>query len=450
VRLGEILVHAGVIDGDQLEAALRQQVVYGGRIGTNLIELGYTDADQIARALAHQYGVPAALRRQLGRHDPAVLALVPRELAAGVAAVPIAYSQAGGSRRLVVCMRDPGDQTALRDIAASAQVPVIPCVAPELLVYALLERLYHIPSPRRLATTAHGQARPVPHSGVHPIPRPRSDDGIDIVFDDEDDSAPLSMQLVDLDDEGVARDLSQYAQATSRNTQEIAAGIWAAASAAAGAEVADDARANMVHALAAASQATQEAADLSAIGPPDLTHNHVPATPVALPLMSVDEARATVASADHRDDVQQTVLAFMRGRFGGGLAMLAKDGLALGAAGFGGLFDEASVESILVPLSLPSMLAIAHDTRTPFRGPPPAAGHAVQDRFFKLFPLPEPPRDTIVAPVVIRDRVVCLYYAHAPDGGDLDGDAVDGLCALAADAADAYVRMIRGGKRKPE
>jgi len=52
--------------------------------------------------------------------------------------------------------------------------------------------------------------------------------------------------------------------------------------------------------------------------------------------------------------------------------------------------------------------------------------------------------------VVIRDRVVCLYYAHAPDGGDLDDDAADGLCALATDAATAFVRLIRGGKRKPE
>lgn len=450
MRLGEILVHAGILDGDQVGAALRQQVVYGGRLGTNLIELGYTDADEIARALAHQHGVPAALRRQLGRHDPAVLALVPRELAANATAVPIAYSQAGGKRRLVVCMRDPGNQPALRELAARAQVPVLPCVAPELLVYALLERLYRLPSPRRLAATGHGQAQPVPHSGVHPLPRAPSDDGIDIVFDDENEIAPLSMQLVDLDDEGVARDLSQYAQATSRNTEELAASVWAAASASAGEGIADDARASVIHALAAASQVTGAPPDLAQLGEPPPADSYVPAAPVAMPLMPLDEARTSIAAADHRDAVQQTVIAFMRGRFGGGLVLLAKDGLALGAAGFGGLFDDESVESILIPLSMPSVLAIAHDTRVVYRGPPPANGQAVQERFFKLFPLPEPPRDTIVAPVVIRDRVVCLYYAHAPEGGDLDDDAADGLCALAADAADAFVRMIRGGKRPTE
>ncbi len=450
MRLGEILVHAGIIDGDQLGAALRQQVVYGGRLGTNLIELGYVDADQIARGLAHQHGVPAALQRQLGRHDPAVLSLVTRELAANAAAVPIAYSQAGGNRRLVVCMRDPGNQAALRELAAHTRVPVIPCVAPELLVYALLERLYRVTSPRRLAVTGHGQARPVPHSGVHPLPRPPSDDGIDIDFDDDNEVAPLSMQLVDLDDEGVARDLSQYAHATSRNTEEIAATVWAAASAAAGEGIADDARASVIHALAAASQVTAAPPDLAGIDESAPAHSYVPAAPVALPLMPLDEARAAIAAANHRDAVQQTVVAFMRGRFGGGLVLLAKDGLALGAAGFGGLFDDGSVESILMPLSMPSALATAHDTGVVYRGPPPANGQAVQERFFKLFPLPEPPRDTIVAPVVIRERVVCLYYAHAPDGGDLDDDAADGLCTLAADAAAAFVRMIRGGKRKPE
>ncbi len=459
MRLGEILVRAGVLDVEQLGAALRQQVVYGGRLGTNIIELGYSDADQVARALAHQHGVPAALRRQLGRHDPAVLPLVPRALAASATVIPIAYSLAGGNRRLVVCMRDPADEAAQREITAAARLPMVACVAPELLVYALLERLYEVASPRRLATAAHGQARPLPHSGSHQIPPPPSDDSIDIVFDDTEEVAPLSMQLVDLDDEGVTRDLSQYVHTSSRNTEEISATIWAAASATEGREIADNARTGMEQAIAAAAAIARTVPGLADElrgdeAPPEPTEappepTEAPPEPAAAPTLTMHEARAAILRAAHRDAVQRAVVDYMRGCFGGGLVLLAKDGLALGAAGFGGLFDDETVESIVVPLSVPSMLAIAHDTCAPFHGPPPAAGHAVQERLFKLFPLSAPPRDTIVTPVVIRDRVVCLYYAHAPGGGAIDSDAADGLRALAADAAATFVRMIRGGKRKP-
>ena len=39
--LGELLVQAGVISNTQLEEAIQNQVIFGGRLGTNLIELGY-------------------------------------------------------------------------------------------------------------------------------------------------------------------------------------------------------------------------------------------------------------------------------------------------------------------------------------------------------------------------------------------------------------------------
>jgi class I fructose-bisphosphate aldolase len=39
-RLGELLVAARLLDQDKIERALRAQVLWGGRLGTNLIELG--------------------------------------------------------------------------------------------------------------------------------------------------------------------------------------------------------------------------------------------------------------------------------------------------------------------------------------------------------------------------------------------------------------------------
>ncbi|MEO7730494.1 MAG: hypothetical protein ABIY55_05940, partial [Kofleriaceae bacterium] len=62
-RLGELLVAAGLLTVEQVEQAVRAQVMWGGRLGTNLVELGYIDLDKLATALSRQHGIPAALGR---------------------------------------------------------------------------------------------------------------------------------------------------------------------------------------------------------------------------------------------------------------------------------------------------------------------------------------------------------------------------------------------------
>ena len=59
-KLGRILVAKGLITEEQLEEALKVQVIYGGRIGTNLVELGHLDLTTLANALAEQTRFPAA------------------------------------------------------------------------------------------------------------------------------------------------------------------------------------------------------------------------------------------------------------------------------------------------------------------------------------------------------------------------------------------------------
>lgn len=450
MRLGQILVGAGVVDAEQVSAALRQQVVYGGRLGTNVIELGYADADQIARALAKQHGVPAALRRHLERHDPSVLGLLPVEHAAALFAFPVAYSLAGGVRRLVVCMRDPVDAGALATIRAHAGIDTVPCAAPELLVYALLDRFYGIARPRRMAHAQHGHARPLPGSRTGPVPvQVPDDDSVDIDFESDESTEMSTLQLVELDDAGVVKDLSQYSPTGSARTtaSAIAGSIWASASAIEGAGVASAATAAAEKAMAAASAGPPStAADLQE---PAVVHSPRPAEETELepPHLELGAALAAIDRAEHRDGVSTAVVGYMRGVFGGGLVLLAKDGLALGADGFGGHFDADSVQSIVVPLSVPSAFQKSHDDGHLYRGMPPAAGKAIQDRFFKLFPLEGNPAEIAIAPVVIGNRVVCLYYAHAAGGGALNDTAVIGLGQLADRASQAYVRLIRGAKR---
>jgi len=51
-RLGELLVAAGLLTVAQVEQALRAQVMWGGRLGTNIVELHYLELDPLSNALA--------------------------------------------------------------------------------------------------------------------------------------------------------------------------------------------------------------------------------------------------------------------------------------------------------------------------------------------------------------------------------------------------------------
>ena len=50
-RLGELLTSARLIESGQVERALRAQVMWGARLGTNLVELGAIDLETLTRAL---------------------------------------------------------------------------------------------------------------------------------------------------------------------------------------------------------------------------------------------------------------------------------------------------------------------------------------------------------------------------------------------------------------
>src|SRR5258708_28628566 len=60
MKLGTLLLRNAAIGLSQLEAALRNQVLYGGRLGTNLVELGFIDLELLGSYLAELSGFPIA------------------------------------------------------------------------------------------------------------------------------------------------------------------------------------------------------------------------------------------------------------------------------------------------------------------------------------------------------------------------------------------------------
>ena len=90
IRLGDLLLRAGLVDADGLARALERQRARPGRLGRHLLQLGLVSEDDLAKALSMQWSVPAFLPT-LNDVEPQALARVPAALARRLQALPVAW-----------------------------------------------------------------------------------------------------------------------------------------------------------------------------------------------------------------------------------------------------------------------------------------------------------------------------------------------------------------------
>jgi type IV pilus assembly protein PilB len=140
-RLGDILVQAGLIDELQLHTALAEQQQWGNRLGVALVKLGMIDEQELLQALSRKLGAPA-VRLQGKRIDPAVLALVPRDLAERHACLPLFTKQEAGVEVIYVGMEDPGDLAALDELRFRTGLKVRPVIVAPTELWETLDRSY--------------------------------------------------------------------------------------------------------------------------------------------------------------------------------------------------------------------------------------------------------------------------------------------------------------------
>jgi hypothetical protein len=148
MRIGEQLISCGLISPVQLDEALRAQVIYGGRLGTNLVELGHLDLDQLADQLGTQHGLAAALQHHFEASDRVLQGQFPALLAAQLAAVPLSLVPAPAKMAAVAFLDPPADEI-LRRVTDVLGCEIVPTIAPELRLRYQLERVYGLPRPNR-------------------------------------------------------------------------------------------------------------------------------------------------------------------------------------------------------------------------------------------------------------------------------------------------------------
>ncbi|MEM9191450.1 MAG: hypothetical protein AAGF12_19920 [Myxococcota bacterium] len=152
IRLGDMLLRAGLIDDDQLQRALDAQKDTGMRLGEQLVALGYLSDVQMTQILSNQLSVPwvSLYHVEFSRE---LLNLIPAEVAERLRLVPVYVRRVRKQGDvLFVAMDDPTDATAMQEVSAAVGLPVKPMVAPPteidnaIRVYYFGERLRSPPS----------------------------------------------------------------------------------------------------------------------------------------------------------------------------------------------------------------------------------------------------------------------------------------------------------------
>jgi hypothetical protein len=139
-KLGELLIKEGAITRKQMEEALKCQVIFGGRLGTNLVEMGFIDEQKLVECLSRQLEVPYVTAEQLMSVPAEVINLISKEMAAEYKIVPLSLDK----KRLTVAIWDPSDLSAIDAISFITGYIIRPLVCSELRLLLALEQYYGI------------------------------------------------------------------------------------------------------------------------------------------------------------------------------------------------------------------------------------------------------------------------------------------------------------------
>ena len=147
VRLGELLVRAGLITGRQLEEALVEQRRVGKRLGSLLVETGLVSETQVTQILSQQLSIPWVSLHHTD-FSRELLDLVPVDVVERFCLVPIYVRRVRGlGDALYVAMDDPTNTQALTEVSARSGLHVRAMIAPPSDIRAAVHAYYGIGEP---------------------------------------------------------------------------------------------------------------------------------------------------------------------------------------------------------------------------------------------------------------------------------------------------------------
>lgn len=394
MRIGDVLLEHGWIDGASLVRAAAEQRLAGKRICSLLIARDLLDPDQASRALGEQRGVFAALQRHLAGRDPTLVSLIPATLARATCALPIGRMRNGD---LIVCVRDPSMATQ-QALASVLKGRFVLAVAPASQLEGLVELEYE-PAVTGEFDVDISTTGPIVSVDVDLTTRPVpavTDDGLG-------DFGSLS--LVELDDTRVSKDPSQSGMVTLFPKVSSAALVMPTA----------PLPPPPSSALAAASQ--------------------LPA-PSAL---SLPATLAAIGASTSRDEMTDVAMRYAASRWTASLLVTIKEGAAFGHRGHGNQLSADAVLAVALPLAVPSLIQVAFETGQLATEAPTSA---IQARLSRLLGNPRWP---VAAPIKVGSRIGLVVVVG--DAFVTDRATSPDVERLAAALGDGYARLVREARK---
>jgi len=141
LKLGVQLQDRGIVSAEDLEEAVRQQVIMGGHLATNLWELGLVDGRTLSRLSAEILRVPEADAIELAELSKDALTLLPHDFVERNRVFPIGVKR----RTLRVGTCEPWNHLALGEAAFLSAYPVESSFVAEVPLMRLLAQHFNIP-----------------------------------------------------------------------------------------------------------------------------------------------------------------------------------------------------------------------------------------------------------------------------------------------------------------
>ncbi len=436
-RLGELLVAAKLLDQDQVDRALRAQVMWGGRLGTNLIELGMLDLESISRALGRQHGLPAALARHFEKADRELQQRLPEELARQWSAVPLLHI-GPNKAKVAVAVLDPLPPEALAQLATElfcTPDAIVVSVAAEMRVRYHLERVYGIARPSRYLRSKGSSVTPFPQFDNVPEPID-SDIEIAVPIAVDDTAHPTGRASAPAEPPPPAP------APPPADVDEISALIDEAIAQATAVEATEPVGRDRRTYLRTLADAPGPGVPARQLGRLAIRRLEVAETrPV--PTTFADATRA-IRRASNRDRLSERVIDALQ-RFvpvcEAAVLLVVRGDVATSW----GRFSRSNVMGmeLAVPLDRPGLVPTAIERNAPVRSGVAALGPIDQALLRTMMPGDGELRgDLVVVPVAIADQVMSVIATTTPPDA-----AVEGVETVAASAATAFARLIRDAAR---
>jgi hypothetical protein len=465
-KLGQLLVARGWITVQQLTRALKNQNVAGGRLGTCLLEMDALNEELLLKGLAEQHGVPAAGADDLRGVPDEVLELIPDKLARRLRCVPFRVE---GSR-LDLAVTDPRNLSAQDEIAFASGKRVKVFVAPEIRILEALEKYYGEECPSRFGNVLDRLNR-ARFLWDKPAPAPQPELNPPLLHGPFDPLPQIKMppHLPELAPQPAMPPVPPPvpAQAAARPqpagpspvpamppvppsvpaavTAVTAAAPLAAAGAMASASAAEPApaplpRPSPLPRAKSVSLTPEERAELGAFSWVE------PATgPSGQAPITLDEATAALAKAAGLDQVGDVLLGFL-GRIYRRAALFHgnRDRVA-GWRIHGTGIDREAFSRFSVGFDQPSLFLNLRQGSSLYLGPlPPMPAHRQLARTWGG----DLPRDCVMLPVRVKDRMVLVLYADGATGGTVSLPLLQQLIAAATAAVERCILARKHGEAK--